>query len=631
MALCAFTPPALCQTQGRIQLSIPSPEPSKAGETVTFQTIIVNQGTEIWKKDEYWIEIEMYDADKKYIAKLERMKGKTSINPAESIITYADFEIPSTYGGEYFYKVFLSLNGNRIAQSEDYHRFNVIAAAPLAPKDTLKVSGNLTLAFRNTDKYGWNNYIGNISLNAVAQAWGTPSLLNIYTFHTPESTSTAKNRDRLYNILFSNYGASYSLYLGDVMPSFSNLGLYGCGMRGVYLNKTFDAASVEAVGSQITEAKEGTADISGAYQRVLTGCRVKFNPSDRLSLGANLLSGNDNKDSILQPGPGVTPAKDSVYGPTVNYRFGIPLELDCELMFSEYAADTGSPVNSRDSAYRTELKYNSPGVNSRLQLQEVKPQFCSFGAPGTQNDRRSVDFNTSFYPNKQFEFGLGYNRWNNNLDGAADKLTTTQQIYRTNLAYRLSETGPSSVYFAFLYNEAAADTRAAQDNFTQTVSLGFNSMLGRALFSVNLQQVGFTDSTEVSSDLMTNTLGVFINSPLSGSASLGMGMNFTGTNNLSKQFLTGMNSVSANITCDLLPGRLTSQFWTTYNSQSNNAADAADRADRNSLNLNLEFSLRVRSSLNLIAGIIYNSEKDIITPANDLVENGFSTRMTYSF
>ena len=53
---------------GMIQLSVAAPDPVVAGEDVTFQVITVNTGSNQWPAGQYYVETEIYDAQKNFLA-----------------------------------------------------------------------------------------------------------------------------------------------------------------------------------------------------------------------------------------------------------------------------------------------------------------------------------------------------------------------------------------------------------------------------------------------------------------------------------------------------------------------------------------------------------------------------------
>jgi hypothetical protein len=98
-----------------------APFPVVAGETVRFQAVAVNQGTEIWDAQKTYLQAEVYDKDKKYKGKTERLRPPADTTPGRTLTADLDFRVPVNYSGDYFFRVFLVHDDRRVIESD--HRF----------------------------------------------------------------------------------------------------------------------------------------------------------------------------------------------------------------------------------------------------------------------------------------------------------------------------------------------------------------------------------------------------------------------------------------------------------------------------------------------------------------------------
>ena len=157
------------QDLGRFQLVVAAPDPVVASEDITFQVIAINVGTEQWLSNQYYLEAEIYDSQKKYLIQTSRFKGPNTIDPGGTGLFYIPFNVPSNYVGTYFYKVYLVYKEQRIIESE-YSSFGVVPL-PVAPQKPsgFKMGGNAVLSYRQSSRYEWKDYTGNFSLNLVGQ------------------------------------------------------------------------------------------------------------------------------------------------------------------------------------------------------------------------------------------------------------------------------------------------------------------------------------------------------------------------------------------------------------------------------------------------------------------------------
>jgi hypothetical protein len=617
---------------GKFQLVVAAPDPVVASEDVTFQLIAVNVGTEKWQANQYYLEAEIYDAQKKYLAKTSRQRGINTIDPGSTGLFYIPFNVPSNYVGTYFYKVYLVYKEQRIIES-DFSSFGVVPLPYAPPKPAeFKLGGNAVLSYRHTSRYEWKDYTGNFSLNLVGQLMEHAMLFNLYTFHTPVSTTTAQGvNSEIYTILFNYYGTGYSLGLGDVLPTFSPLSLYGTGMRGAQYEGKSGIFSTSLVGARTAKSVEGNTSTNGTFERWLVGAKAGVDLPLDINLSGNYVTSFDRQESINTFGPVLAPANNVVTGAVMQWLLADYLNFTAEYQTSSYWADTRLSTSSiNDTAYRAELMATPRNFTIRTSIQETKPNFYSFGSPGSPRDRQTLDFYASGLFFNRLTLNAGANRFRDNLGNDASKVTTTQSIYNAGVSYNTPGRWPKPS-LSYATNEAVGDPKTAQDNYTNNISLGLSSQVGIINLGLSLQQSAFRDRNKISDDLDTNTAGLTINSSFKSRLSLNFGVTSSDSKNLSKTILSKSPSYSFSINYSVVPNKLAVQTWGTFMRRQNDATAQTLMVDRQDSSGNLEFTWLVNPSLAWTLGGSYVQVIDTLTAANDIIERGVNTRLSYSF
>ena len=381
VALCAVS--GFAADAGMIQLCIAAPDPVVAGEQVTFQIIAANSGSSKWESGQYYLQAEIYDANQKFLIQTERLKGTTTVDPSGTTLVYVPFNVPTTFVGSYYYRVYLVFKEQRLIQTE-YNSFNVIPlpVAPAPKPAAFRVGGNVVVSYKQSTKYDGHDYTGNINVNLVGQMLDHAMLFNMYTFHTPLSTSTSSgiNND-IYSILFNYYGSGWSLGVGDVLPNFSQLSLYGSGMRGALYEGKSGIFSTSLVGARSAKAVEGTETSNGTYERWMMGAKAGVDLGDNVVLNGDIVNSFDRQESINTVGPSISPASNNLAGANAQWNFLDSSCLSVDYQQSQYVPDIRSSTGTiNDSAYRAELKLAPRNAVIRASYQETRPDFYAFGA-----------------------------------------------------------------------------------------------------------------------------------------------------------------------------------------------------------------------------------------------------------
>lgn len=617
---------------GKVQLAVAAPDPVVAGEEITFQVIAVNIGSNKWPAGQYYVEAEVYDAQKNFVAKAAQIKGTATVDPGAANLFYIPFSVPSGFVGTYFYRVFVVYNEQRVVESE-YYQFNVIPLPVTPPKPSkFKMGGNAVISYRQSSKYEWKDYTGNINLNLVGQMMEHAVLFNMYTFHTPKSTSAAEGvNNEIYTILFNYYGDNWNLGLGDVLPAFSQLSLYGTGMRGGMIDGKNGLLGYGAVFARTQKPVEGSDVTDGTFERWLMGGRASVDVYDGITVGVNYVGSYDREDSLSVPGPSIRPASNYVSGGIIQWNPVDSFGLEAEYQTSQYIFDMRKATTSvSDYAYRGALKLTPGKFNFRVNYQVTRPNFYAFGSPGATRDRQSMDLMAGYLFFNRLNLTTGLSRFKDNLLADPNKVTTTQSIYSGGLAYAPPTPWPSpSVNYSM--NEAVGDPLTAQNNNTKTMTFGIVGRAGIVNLGLTVQQSAFRDLTKTSDDLDTNTAGFSANASFGTRMSVNLGTTMTNTKNLVKEINNQAPAYSLSMNMQLVPDKLTTQVWGTYITRKNDAVAAGDMIDRKETTGNAELSWLVGSDLTWSLGGSYSQILDEVTADNNYIEHGANTRLSYSF
>ena len=613
--------------EGKIQISIPNPNPVIAGQKIVFQSIILNQGKEKWLKNEYYIETEIFDNEKNHIIYLDKLKGENDINPGETVITYIEFKVPEEYSGIYNYKIYVIYKNKRIIES-DFYSFNVAENIKRTVESTTNISGNMTISYRTISDKNEQRYIGNINMNIIGQMFNKPSLFNIYTFHNPVSDNNNKTENKIFNLLFKNYSQTYNLSIGDIFPEFSYLSLYGGGMRGIYYQKKIDNFQFDVVGGYLKELVEGDTNLSSIYKRDLIASSINYNFSN-LKLGLNYVKSYDIENSVKQTQTSIKPEKTDVYGTEIDFKLKPNCDLIAEYFISKNVTDIFSNKTITDYAYRTKLDYNIKKNNIKIIYQEIRPSFRSLGSPELQNDSREFNFISNFSIIDNIKFNLKYNRWNNNLNNDETKNTSIQQLYGTDFIFYMYKFYSSVLTAGFTYTDNMIDVRNNYNNFNQIFNLCLNSQINKINVMLYFQFNIFKDKINISNDCSTEIYKLFLNIPKE-NISFTLGTNFTNTVDSTKVNINLSQNYNVNITYNIIPEFLIGQLWSDFGFQEYFDKSLNNKNNKNEYNFNIELEIKFKPNMSLFIGGLYNSVNYSNNSLN-INKQGINTKIIYSF
>jgi hypothetical protein len=621
--------PAEARLSAQLQLSVAVPDPIVAGEELTVQAIIFNNGTDVWAAGDYSAEVEIFDASKNYVAKTPRKKGTQIIRPSEAALFYVPFVVPAGFNGSYFYKVYLIHKDQRISES-DFFGFNVLPLSRAAKEPSaLELGGNAFIYYKGTSKYDWADYTGNFNLNLIGAVNHKPMMFNIYTFHTPKSTAAPSDiNHEIYTIFASYYADDWSVSLGDILPVFSPLSLYGAGMRGGVFDVRSGGFTASLVGARSVLAREGSESADGVYERIVAGARAEYDIAGFASIGGSYLYGFDRRESIIEAGPSLKPASNGVTGGTLKIKPVSNVGVSAEYQSSDYRSNVDiSSASAADTAYRLEISWAPRNFNIRGAYQNTGPEFNTFGAPGASKDRKTIDLSSGLTLFSRMNISLGYLNYTDNVAADPSKVTTNQNMYSGGVSLATDGAIPSPSV-SYSQNEAYAQepNRDALDNITRTVAAGLSGRIVGTNYSVSVQRSDFADLNKTADDLRSDTVSSGFSFEPAKFAAVNIGATLSVTDNLVQNTQSRTGSASGAVNMKIIPDKLTSQIWGSFTDRQN-PAEAVDVSDAGA---NLEFTYQFNGSLAWTLGGGLTRIEDRFA-ATSTLEHGLNTRVSYSF
>jgi hypothetical protein len=605
---------------------VPSPHPVKAGERLTFQAILINTGTEKWRKEEYSLRAEIYDGEKNYLTRTESIKGEAEVDPGGTVSLYIPFQVPENYSGTYYWRIFLTYLKETIFSS-DYYDFSVmpIAIVPKVPLP-LKVGGNFITSYENSSREDWKDYTGNVSLNLIGRFFNRTFSLNVYTYHTIE------DKFDLDTILFNYYGPLFTLSLGDIMPSFSSLTLYGLGALGGSIVSA-GRFSTGLVIARSEEAVKGSTSTDGTFSRYVYGIQEKVELSKNFTVNTSYVFSDDNEKSLDEDkdewGPSLTPVKNGVAGMRIDWKLGGGVELSGEYAYSNYWEEPrDSPKEKvKDYGFKFESSIERAKFSFGATYQRIEPDFFSLASPEVTNDRAGYEIVTGYEGLSFANLSLGFNEYRDNLAGDPTEVTSTQSILTAGIDLDINDLPDMNIGYSL--NRMLGEPRSALENNTQTFSLGLSHRLGSISLSSNGQLSDFRDKTNSSNDLSTLTGSFNMTSSLTQSLSITSGITLTQTKDLDDKSIDKSQSYSLSLNWGVIPQRFTISTWGSLVFTKSN--DVTAEADNLTTDASLEFSYSFRTGLTLTLGYKFDGYTDEKDSLNNYEGHGFIARLSLSF
>ncbi len=598
-----------------LEFAIAVPNPVTAGDVVNFQAVAINSGSDQWLKGSYYWEAEIYDVDKQYISKTQRVTGDVDVKAGESTATNLSFAIPQDYGGFYFFKIYLTHNNQRVAESA-YQIFKIIERPIMAgPPPGVALGGSVIASYQDPNLSTPKDAQGNTIFNLVGKTDGGTYLFNSVNNHTADDSW------KTYILLGSYTTARGNVNLGDVSPNFSALTLSGRGMRGIEMNVNPAGALLNntrwsLVGGKAVTAKSGSDTSNGTYERDIYGGNVSVDlPNQKAKATAGVIIGLDNISSLSTDplsskfrGATLKAQSNQVAGTALSFQPWSMLKLSADFSFSEFKNDVAISTSAAGSAQqlKADVMWNKLTVSGSVR--RTSPNFISFGAPGITSDRLNFDLQTVYKAADWSDLSANFNQFSDNLGKDPKKTTSVQRAYSLAPSFTLPK--ETRLTTNFTQNTTQGSSRDTLNNVTQSASLGVTKSIAAHSLSATVQNSNFKDLTGVAHNLDTNTLGLSANLTLSTNLRLSLGNSGSFTKDKFDGHRKNSNTQSASVNMTLVPSKLSGQIWGTSTESADNGSSPAKSQDWSA---NTEFTLQVMTNLAITLGAGYTAKEDLLT------------------
>ena len=221
---------------------------------------------------------------------------------------------------------------------------------------------------------------------------------------------------------------------------------------------------------------------------------------------------------------------------------------------------------------------------------------------------------------------LSANRFKDNLEGEAGKLTTEQTVMNFGSSLRLPTATQATLGLS--QNAAAGTPKTSLDNQTTTLSGGLSQPLGPHSLSANMQTSQFKDNNGVAHDLQTNTVGLSANLKLPRSLTASLGTSVSDTQDKVDGSTRKSNTLSASLGFPWT-SRTHVQVWGSMIGSESDSLSAPADLKTTSLNGELTWAATEKSAYTL--GLAQSKTADGVTPANDRSDLVVTFRLSYNF
>jgi len=619
----------MAEDSASLQFSVAAPDPVVAGETVKFQTLTVNTGTDQWTKGTYYWVAEVYtieNKEPKFLAQTEPVTPADTVPSGGASGVQLSFTVPDTFSGRrLLYRVILVKDGRRILET-DFKGFQVIEKkpVPIVPQD-FKAGGDVSVTYKNSSASEWDKHQIITSANIIGKVKRTTFLFNTYITHTYSKPVTPTV------ILLNLYAPWGDLSAGDISPSLTQLSLDGQGMRGIsYESLKTRWAFTGLVGRTVPE-EDPTPTFSGRFSRYAGGGKATYNllPSLKLSLDS-VLSRDDIYSITIDTAANILkPQQSFVSGGLLEWQIFNALTYSGEYQASSYKAD----LKNDDAAavggagYRQELRYRSELLALKAGLSRVNANFMSLASPLVIPDRQTYEAEAGVYPADWLSFSAVYHTYSDNLEKDPAKTATTQTQMNFADTLRLFESSMLNV--SMMTNTALGKPAGVQNNKTTTYNISLMQPLGVHTINISAQTSDFKDKVHLSHDLASSLISINGSFRLLSQLAMSSGM----VSSVSKDKVDGSSNKNSSLTGNLtygLPRRsLAFQLWATLSSNKNNSL--LTPSDTGTLDMNLETVWLKSESSKFTFGVGMKKTTDNVNKANNASVINFLTRLNYSF
>jgi hypothetical protein len=418
------------------------PTPAVTGEELTFQTNILNEGSETWEKDEYSYRVIIYNRSKIYVSETIREYGIEEIPGNTTKILENKIYIPNGWEGQYYYKVILEVGG--LDFESEIYEFWIVKPKKKekeVPLITIK-GGRFGVDHRYSSEY--DDY-SDLEINLYGN--NVKNQYNLYARGTYYDYNDKSDKDefKLNYFLFGYDMPKVHIKLGDINKVFSKYSLYYHSSRGGLCDIELGNFDISVVGANTVK---GDRYFSPQY---LYGAKLGYLIKPGWAVSVNGLKNYDNEEELDEYS---VPRDNEV----VSFEFDSEIagvELFTECARSKYDPDL-TDLDDADycNAYSGRLDYRHKGLSMLMTCDRVDPAFRSLGYEYMTSDKMDYSLTLSQRLKTVANFSLYGYYSTNNLDRVKTSNTTNSHSVAFSgytmfrklpyISYRLSSSGSIS-------------------------------------------------------------------------------------------------------------------------------------------------------------------------------------------
>jgi len=604
------------QSMAQIQLAVAAPDPAKAGEDITFQVLILNMDSSLWKKDDITCIAEIFSRDGKYLQKTESVKPAQDIASGSSALFLVPMRIPPSYSGRYQFRIMLYKKGENIL-TDVFRDFNVKAAVIKKKEKRVYLSGNIAYSFKDSQRLDWQS---SLSANLLGRIYKKTLMFNSNVY---SSQSDSFNLDTIYASVFSE---KYKLSLGDVMPDFSPLSIYSLTGRGISAGYGKGKFSFSGCFLRTQLPSEGDSSSNGVYARYTGGVNARMKLPANFKLNISNVYTYDDKNSIEDPGPSLDLYKNSVISTLVEWEARrIKFSAECASSNKSIEDVSGVSKSSSAVAWTTGAKFAGKVFDAKIEYKKIDPDFLNLSSPGVYPDRIGYEGSLNLYPISIVRVNYSQQYSHDNLDEDSAVVTTNQKIYQYGCSIVPGKV--PSLTFSAGVNSVWGDDRTVLENETKSGSYGISYYIGGQMLSAAISQSKFRNSASTSSVHDLDTNGVTFS--YSGKFSKKVSFDFGYTSNKTTDIMdnTDDENISLSASSNIILSKKISVF--IYGSTTKREKPSENILTK-TMNVSSEFTYNLEKSLMITLGFTFD-KSDETDDSNDYSSSGYIFRLHYSF
>jgi len=427
------------------------PPSVQAGKNINFVVRLSNTGTEGWTGGEYSVFVRIFDENRNYLTKTDKIEQFRDISPGEILIANVPFDIPHEYSGTYYYTA--SIDFEKGALFSYYFPLKISPFIP-AP-ETKRWDGNVEIEYQDDPAI---ESITRLNLRLV-------NILSHSSYLRLSASGLASpiTNPELNDFLVSYHSKKMDISAGDLTTALSRL--------------TLGRSRVIKVENRL--GRVSLAGLVGSSQKKfendLYGLRGSINFTDNFGLATNYVERKKNENSIA----------------SVEAQFGLSPEITLrgEYAWSGHKQAEIDSERKKGGAFQLSASLYYEKLILDASYEKVGRDFYFIENPSVSGDYEQYDLSLTHFLTNYISGTLYYSRYHSGLSQNSHNLLTTTAGVDLTAAF------PKLPHLMLTYN---LDETRNNDNgnllindTTDNLTVGFSYPIGKARVSANYLRFGY--------------------------------------------------------------------------------------------------------------------------------------------